>query len=138
MALSNFLPPDRQPTLRVIAMATDTNAGGDIFGGWIIAQIDLAGSIVGHQRAQGRVVTVAVQSVQFHQPVLVGDVVSFYASVARVGRTSLTVDVAVYAERWTPMGVTTIGVTEATLTYVAIDEARRPRPVDRPQDNGSN
>lgn len=138
MALSNFLPPDRQPTLRVIAMATDTNAGGDIFGGWIIAQIDLAGSIVGHQRAQGRVVTVAVQSVQFHQPVLVGDVVSFYASVTRVGRTSLTVDVAVYAERWRPMGVTTIGVTEATLTYVAIDEARRPRPVDRPQDNGSN
>lgn len=121
--------PDRPPTLRVLAMPTDTNASGDIFGGWIMSQVDIAGSIAAFRRAKGRVVTVAVNSFQFHQPVYVGDLVSCYADVARVGRTSLTVHVEVYAERNRQVEEC-IKVTEATLTYVAIDTHRKPRPVD--------
>lgn len=119
----------KQPTLRVMAMPTNTNAGGDIFGGWIMSQVDIAASIVAHRRAQGRVVTVAVNEFQFHQPVFVSDLVSFYAEVTKVGRTSITIDVQVYAER---RGVPDIiKVTEAYLTFVAIDENRQPRPVDQ-------
>jgi acyl-CoA thioesterase YciA len=121
--------PQRQPTTRVLAMPTDTNAAGDIFGGWIMAQVDIAGSIVAYRRANGRVVTVAVNAFQFHKPVYVGDLVSCYAEVVRIGRTSLTVHVEVYAER-KRMSEECIKVTEATLTYVAIDEDRKPRPVD--------
>jgi acyl-CoA thioesterase YciA len=121
--------PQRQPTTRVLAMPTDTNAAGDIFGGWIMAQVDIAGSIVAYRRANGRVVTVAVNAFQFHKPVYVGDLISCYADVVRVGRTSLTVHVQVYAER-KRMSEECIKVTEATLTYVAIDEDRKPRPVD--------
>jgi acyl-CoA thioesterase YciA len=121
--------PDRPPTLRVLAMPTDTNAAGDIFGGWIMSQVDIAGSVAAFRRAQGRVVTVAVNSFQFHQPVFIGDLISCYADVTRVGRTSLTVHVEVYAER--NRGVEECSkVTEATLTYVAIDKQRKPRPVD--------
>lgn len=123
------LPPERQPTVRVLAMPTDTNAAGDIFGGWIMSQVDIAGSIAAYRRAGGRVVTVAVNSFQFHKPVFVGDLISCYAEVTRVGRTSLTVRVEVYAERGRGIGEA-IRVTEATLTYVAIDTERRPRPVD--------
>jgi len=119
---------DRQPTIRLVARPADTNAGGDIFGGWIMSQVDIAGSIAAYRRAQGRVVTVAVDSLQFHQPVLVGDLISCYAEVIRVGRTSITVQVEVFAERdWD--GIQHLKVTEARVTYVAIDEARRPRPV---------
>ncbi len=121
--------PDRPPTLRVLAMPTDTNAAGDIFGGWIMSQVDIAGSVAAYRRAKGRVVTVAVNSFQFHQPVYVGDLVSCYAEVSRVGRTSLTVHVEVYAERNRQVEEC-IKVTEATLTYVAIDKNRKPRPVD--------
>ena len=123
--------PERQPTTRVLAIPTDTNAAGDIFGGWIMSQVDIAGSIEAFRRARGRVVTVAVNSFQFHKPVFVGDLVSCYAEVERVGRTSLTVRVEVYAER-KRVREECIKVTEATLTYVAIDEGRRPRPVDQP------
>lgn len=123
------LPENRQPTLRLVAMPTDVNAAGDIFGGWIISQIDIAGSIEAHRRAQGRVVTVAVNSVQFHQPVFVGDILSLYAEVTKVGRTSLTIDVAVFAERARHNGSHIIKVTQATLTYVAIGEDRKPRAV---------
>ena len=118
----------RQPTIRVAARPADTNSGGDIFGGWIMSQVDIAGSIAAYRLAQGRVVTVAVDSLQFHHPVLVGDLISCYADIIRVGRTSITVQVEVYAERDSG-GIQHIKVTEARLTYVAIDENRRPRPV---------
>ncbi len=110
-------------------MPRDTNTAGDIFGGWIMSQVDLAGSIVAIRRA-GRVVTVAVNEFQFHKPVFVGDLISCYGDIARVGNTSLTVFVEVYAERQRGGGEC-VKVTEATLTYVAIDENRKPRPVPR-------
>ena len=119
---------NRQPMLRVVARPADTNAGGDIFGGWIMSQVDIAGSIAAYRLAKGRVVTVAVDSLQFHQPVLVGDLISCYAEVIRVGRTSISVQVEVFAER-DQDGIRHLKVTEAKLTYVAIDEQRRPRPV---------
>ncbi len=119
---------NRQPAIRVVARPADTNAGGDIFGGWIMAQVDIAGSIVAYRLAKGRVVTVAVDSIQFHEPVFVGDLVSCYAEVVRVGRTSITVDVEIFAER-DREGIQHLKVTEARVTYVAIDEQRRPRPV---------
>jgi acyl-CoA thioesterase YciA len=122
------LPEGKEPTLRVVPMPADANQSGDIFGGWIMAQVDIAGSIPAIRRARGRVATVAVNSFQFRQPVLVGDVVSFYAEVVRVGRTSITVNVEVYAQR-RPEREETVKVTEATLTYVAIDQNRSPRVV---------
>jgi acyl-CoA thioesterase YciA len=122
------LPADRQPVIRVVPMPADTNAHGTIFGGWVMAQVDLAGSIPATVRARGKVVTVSVNSFQFKQPVLVGDLVSFYAKVLRVGRTSITVDVEVYAQRQR-FGSEVVKVTEAELTYVAVDEQRKPRPV---------
>lgn len=125
---STCLPQDRDPTLRVLAMPTDTNATGDIFGGWIMSQVDIAASIAAFRRAQGRVVTVAVNSFEFHRPVFVGDLVSCYAEVVRIGRTSLTVEVEVYAER-NRQAEECIKVTQATLTFVAVDEQRKPRVV---------
>jgi len=122
------LPEGKEPTLRVVPMPADANQSGDIFGGWIMAQVDIAGSIPAIRRARGRVATVAVNSFQFRQPVLVGDVVSLYAEVVRVGRTSITVNVEVYAQR-RPEREETVKVTEATLTYVAIDQDRNPRVV---------
>ena len=120
--------PERPPTLRMLAMPTDTNAAGDIFGGWIMSQVDIAGSVVAHQEARGRVVTVAVNSFVFHKPVFVGDLVSFYADISRIGRTSITVDVTVYAQRNRGQEQV-VQVTGATLTYVAVDDHRQPRPV---------
>jgi acyl-CoA thioesterase YciA len=120
--------PQREPTLRVVAMPSDANYAGDIFGGWLMGQTDIAGSIPALHRARGRVVTVAVNSFVFKQPVLVGDVVSFYAEIVRIGRTSITVDVAVYSQR-DPAMPTCVKVTEATLTYVAVGDDSRPRPV---------
>jgi acyl-CoA thioesterase YciA len=116
------------PTIRVVAMPADANASGDIFGGWIMSQVDIAGSVVAIRRAAGRVVTVAVNSFEFQQPVYVGDLISCYAEVVKVGNTSLTVDVKVFAER--NRVEAPVKVTEAVLTYVAVDENRRPRPVD--------
>jgi len=120
------LPVGKEPALRVIPLPADANHTGDIFGGWIMAQVDLAGSVPAARLAQGRVATVAVNSFVFKQPVFVGDVVSFYADVMRVGRTSITVSVEVYAQR-RPERVLCVKVTEAVLTYVAVDENRRPR-----------
>ncbi len=120
------LPTDRQPTIRIIPMPADTNANGTIFGGWVMAQVDLAGSVPASERAMGRVVTVAVNSFLFKEPVFVGDLVSFYASVTKTGRTSITVDVEVYAQRHR-FGTEVVKVTEAVLTYVAIDENHKPR-----------
>jgi acyl-CoA thioesterase YciA len=126
------LPVGREPTLRVVPMPADANHTGDIFGGWIMAQVDLAGSIPAVRLAKGRVATVAVNSFAFKQPVFVGDVVSFYAEVVKVGRTSITVDVQVYAQR-RPEREETVKVTEALLTYVAVDNNRRPRVVSAQQ-----
>ena len=122
------LPVDRQPVIRIIPMPADTNAYGTIFGGWVMAQVDLAGSVPASVRSRGKVVTVAANSFQFKQPVLVGDLVSFYADVVKVGRTSLTVDVEVYAQRQR-FGAQVVKVTEAQLIYVAVDDERKPRPV---------
>lgn len=124
--------PNKEPTLRVIPMPADANHTGDIFGGWIMSQVDLAGSIPAVRLAQGRVATVAVNSFVFRQPVFVGDVVSFYAEVVKVGRTSITVDVEVYSQR-RPEKELCVKVTEATLTYVAVDENRQPRVVILPR-----
>lgn len=120
--------PDRQPTLRVVAMPSDCSYTGDVFGGWIMAQVDIAGSIPALHRARGRVATVAVNSFLFKQPLFMGDMVSFYAHVEKVGRTSITVNVEVYAQR-DPAQPVCVKVTEATLTYVAVDDDRKPRPV---------
>lgn len=121
-------PPQREPTLRLMAMPTDTNAAGDIFGGWIMAQADIAGAIEACRYAQGPVVTVAVNAFRFHQPVYVGDVVSFYAHVVKTGTTSITSEIEVFVERNASDPIQ-VRVTEARLTYVAIDEQRRPRPL---------
>ena len=118
--------PDREPALRVVPLPADVNQNGDIFGGWVMSQVDIAGSIPASVRARGRVATVAVNSFVFKQPVMIGDVVSFYATVSRVGRTSITVAVEVYAQR-NPGDVICVKVTEASLTYVAVGLDRRPR-----------
>ncbi|HEY2862381.1 MAG TPA: acyl-CoA thioesterase [Casimicrobiaceae bacterium] len=118
--------PDTQPALRVVPMPADANQNGDIFGGWVMSQVDIAGSIPASRRARGRVATVAVNSFVFKEPVLIGDVVSFYAHITREGRTSITVAVEVYAQR-NPTDVICVKVTEANLTYVAVAADRRPR-----------
>ena len=127
MSQAPFLP-DRQPTLRVMPMPADLNQNGDVFGGWVMAQVDVAGAIPAMRRARGRVATVSVNSFQFRQPVSVGDILSLYAEVVRVGTTSLIVRVEVFAERdyATPE---VVRVTEAELTYVAIDERGNKREV---------
>jgi acyl-CoA thioesterase YciA len=115
------LLPNKQPTLRVMPLPADVNQNGDVFGGWIMAQVDVAGAIPAMRRARGRVATVSVNSFLFKQPVSVGDVVSFFAEVIETGRTSIKVNVEVYAER-NPSNPQTVKVTEATLTYVAINQ----------------
>jgi len=120
--------PQREPTIRVAAMPSDANYSGDMFGGWIMGQVDIAGSIPALHRAKGRVVTVAVNSFVFKEPIFMGDIVSFYAEVIKVGRTSITVDVQVYAQR-DPAKPICVKVTEAALTYVAVGEDRKPRAV---------
>ena len=125
------VPADHVLVLKVIPLPGDANANGDIFGGWVMAQVDIAGSIVPARYTQGRMATVAVNEFIFKQPVRVGDILSFFAGVTRIGRTSITVSVEVYAERYTTQGQY-VKVTEATLTYVAIDAAGRPRPIPHP------
>lgn len=120
------LPHDRSPALRVMAQPSDANIHGDVFGGWIMAQVDIAGSIPATQRACGRVATIAVNSFIFKQPVFVGDLLSFYADIVKTGNTSITVEVEVYAQRMRSLDEV-VKVTEATLTYVATDTERKPR-----------
>ncbi len=127
--LDRQLPSDREPVLRIQPMPADVNMYGDIFGGWIMAQVDIAGAVAASRRARGRVATIAVNQFVFKHPVLVSDLLSFYATVKRVGNTSITVDVEVYAERGLP-DTQIFRVTEATLTYVAVGTDRRPRAVD--------
>ena len=124
------LPKGKAPILRVVPMPADSNHNGDIFGGWIMSHVDIAGGILAGRTARGRVATVAVKEFIFKQPVQVGDVLSFYTDLVRIGNTSITVTVEVYAER-RPSDPKVVKVTEATLTYVAIDRDGRPRPVPR-------
>ncbi|MBN9410969.1 MAG: acyl-CoA thioesterase [Burkholderiales bacterium] len=125
------LPTDKELVLRVVPMPADTNGNGDIFGGWVMAQVDMAGSILPARLTRGRIATVAVNEFVFKQPVRVGDLLSLFASVTRVGNTSLTIKVEVYAERLSAQGQY-LKVTEASLTYVAIDDHGRPRPIPKP------
>ena len=126
--------PDAEPrgelTIRVIAMPADTNANGDIFGGWVQSQMDAAGGIAGVERAQGRVATVALEAMTFIRPVKVGEVLCVYTFVERVGRTSMNIHVEAWARRFMTHGREK--VTDATFTFVAIDEHGRPRPVPPP------
>ncbi len=125
---SDALPTDQELVLKVVPMPADVNANGDIFGGWVMAQVDIAGSVLPARVVKGRMATVAVNEFIFKQPVKVGDILSFFARIVRVGRTSITVKVEVYAERYRSQGDYS-KVTEAQLTYVAIDDDGRPRPV---------
>ena len=128
--MSETLPQGKQPALRVMPMPADANQNGDIFGGWIMAQVDIAGGTVAGKLARGRVATVAVKEFVFKQPVQIGDLLSFYVDLVRTGTTSITVKVEVYAER-RPSDPKVVKVTDAVLTYVAIDGAGHPRPVPR-------
>lgn len=119
--------PHGELTVRTIAMPADTNANGDIFGGWVMSQMDQAGGIAGVERARGRVVTVAVDAMTFHRPVQVGDVLCVYTSVLSVGRTSMKIRIEAWARRFRSQ--LREKVTDATFTFVAIDDNGRPRPV---------
>jgi acyl-CoA thioesterase YciA len=127
------LPDGAELVLRVIPMPADSNANGDIFGGWIMAQVDVAGAVLPSRIAKGRIATVAVNEFIFKQPVSVGDLLSFYARVTRIGRTSISVHVEVHAER-NPANLHVVKVTEANLTYVAIDRQGQPRPLPTQDD----
>lgn len=125
------LPTDQELVLKVIPMPADCNANGDIFGGWVMAQVDLAGSVLPARAVRGRFATVAVNQFVFKQPVKVGDLLSFFSKVTRIGHTSMTVRVEVFAERITTSSEGFLKVTEASLTYVAIDEFGKPRPIQK-------
>lgn len=122
------LPQGKIPQMRVVPMPHDANMHGDVFGGWIMSQVDLAGAVCATRRANGRVVTIAVNSFLFKHPVFVGDLLSIYTEIVKVGRTSITVNVECYAER-SRLEADIVKVTEATLTYVATDDQRRSRPL---------
>jgi len=123
-------PSDKELVLKVIPMPADTNGNGDIFGGWVMAQVDLAGSVLPARYAKGRMATVSVNEFVFKQPVRVGDILSFFSAVTRIGRTSVTVKVEVFAERYQAQGQY-VKVTEASVTYVAIDDMGRPREIPK-------
>ena len=125
---ANRLPPGKMPELRMMPSPADANVYGDVFGGWIMSQVDIAGSLPATRRANGRVATIAVNSFVFKNPVFVGDLLSFYVDIVKVGNTSITVQVEVYAER-NRLQADIVKVTEATLTYVATGSDRKPRPV---------
>jgi acyl-CoA thioesterase YciA len=120
---------DQGPALRTIAMPADTNPNGDIFGGWLLSQMDLAGGVVAMRRAGGRCVTVGIEAMTFHKPVLIGDEVSCFGRIERVGRSSIRVRVESWVRRIGAGGTETMKVTEGVFTYVAIDAGRRPREV---------
>ena len=130
--MTNF---DRIPILRVMPGPTDINANGHIFGGWVLSQMDIAAGIVASQRAQGAVATVAIERMEFIAPIMLRDLISVFANVEKVGRTSMVVKIEVVAHR--DRGATEVKVTEGLFTFVALDENHRPRPVDR-VDGGSS
>jgi acyl-CoA thioesterase YciA len=125
-------PPQTEPALRAIAMPADTNPHGDIFGGWLLSQMDLAGSTLTTRRSKGRTVTVAITGISFHRPVFVGDEVSCYVELLKVGQTSLTVSIQSWVRRG--VGSEAIPVTEGVFTYVAVDAEGKPRPVPAEND----
>lgn len=118
-----------EPAIKIMAMPKDANADGDIFGGWVLSMMDLAGGIIARKLAHSRVVTVAVNNMEFHKPVLVGDCLKCYATLKKIGTTSLTMHVTVYVEH--DKSGTEEKVTEGTFVYVAVDENRKPIPVRR-------
>ena len=120
--------PEGTPTIQTVAMPADTNPSGDIFGGWVLSQMDISGGVAAGRRTKGRTATIAIQEMVFHQPVQAGDLVSCYANVVKVGRTSLTVEIEAWATRHDMDGAM-VRVTEGVFTYVAIDKNRQPRPV---------
>lgn len=126
------MPTDKELVLKVIPMPADSNVNGDIFGGWVMAQVDLAGSVIPARITKGRIATVAVNQFVFKHAVKMGDLLSFYAEVERIGTTSVTIKVEVYAERMRQPGQI-IKVTEANLTYVAIDDSGKPRKIEKNQ-----
>lgn len=128
------LPLNKELVLKVIPMPADANGNGDIFGGWVMAQVDLAGAVLPARHTNGRMATVAVNQFIFKQPVKMGDILSFFAEITRLGRTSVTVQVEVYAERFNAQGQY-VKVTEAQLTYVAIDKNGKPRPLGSSEDD---
>ena len=128
--IADQLPTDQELVLKVIPMPADCNANGDIFGGWVMAQVDLAGAVLPARHARGRFATVAVNEFIFKQPVRVGDILSFFSRVVKLGNTSITVRVEVFAERWNEQGQY-VKVTDATLTYVAIDKDGKPRVIPK-------
>jgi acyl-CoA thioesterase YciA len=130
--METYLPPNRLLSTRAIAMPADTNPSGDIFGGWLVAQMDLAGGNVASSRTKGRVVTVAIDSLSFHKPVYVGDEVSCYAEVIRIGHTSITLHIEAWVRRALQEEV--IKVTEGTFTFVAIDDDYKPREIPRAEE----
>lgn len=127
--VDTFLPPNQHLAIRTIAMPKDTNPKGDIFGGWLVSQMDLAAGIVASIRAKGRVATVAIDALTFHKPVFIGDEVSCYVEIIRLGKTSITLKVEAWVRR--ALSNDTLKVTEGTFTFVAIDEDRKPRQVPR-------
>ena len=127
---ASTLPQDAELVLKVIPMPADCNQNGDIFGGWVMAQVDLAGAVLPARYVKGRMATVAVNEFIFKQPVKVGDILSFFSSVTHIGNTSITVKVEVFAERFSMQG-TYLKVTQANVTYVAIDANGKPRPIQR-------
>ena len=124
------IPVNRQPSIRVLAMPADTNSAGDIFGGWLMSQVDIAGSVLGHRVTNGRVVTVAVNDFQFIKPVFVGDLVSIFTDISRIGKTSLDISIVAYAERKRKVEECT-RVASASFTYVALDENRKPKVIEK-------
>ena len=127
---NDSFPSDRQPVVRILAMPADTNPSGHIFGGWIMSQMDIAGGMVASGRASGRVATVAVTSMEFHKPVFVGDLVSCYADIVKIGTSSITVKIDVFAQRWKDGRIQTVKVTESVIVYVALTEEGQTRAVD--------
>ena len=130
MKPTDEFPSDRQPVVRILAMPADTNPSGHIFGGWIMSQMDIAGGIVAAGRASGRVATVAVTSMEFHKPVFVGDLISCFADIVKIGTSSITVKIDVFAQRWQASRIQTVKVTEAVMVYVALTDDGQTRPVD--------
>ncbi|SMF24301.1 acyl-CoA thioesterase YciA [Tistlia consotensis] len=123
------IPPAEEPALRTLAMPADANPNGDVFGGWVLAQMDLAGAVPASALARGRIATVAVEALRFHKPVMIGDLVSCYARIERVGTTSIAVRIQTWARR--RFGDENVKVTEGIFVYVSIDDSGRPRPVPK-------
>lgn len=129
MTDSTSVAPRGELVIRTIAMPANTNSNGDIFGGWLVSQMDLGGAILARNLAKCRITTVAIDAMEFHQPVCVGDIVSCHAQMLRVGRTSMRIGIEAWAQRHE--GEEFVKVTQGTFTYVAIDNDGRPQPVHR-------